>query len=279
MTKTATVELRSNAALVGHRVELLFEPFDLTRIEVRRHGTPTELVGRQSHHSEPETHATAMKPSGIDYANLIATAQAAEPAAASATAPSPAPDRSLASSTATPARMPSRDDGLADLRFLSRTVRTRTRPRHAAPAQRPQRSGCPHRLVHHRTPHRAITGEVGAALNCSPLRHLPAPTVGLRGIHCSVASLGRRPLVHHATHAPQAADGLGERGRSGVVFEEAAASATTRSKRCAAHRRRRRLVEPIRLPARRTTTLRRRMKLGVLAALYQRIGRATRCRP
>jgi hypothetical protein len=45
VTKTATVSLHGNTyqvdpALVGHRVELVFDPFDLTAIEVRYHNRP-----------------------------------------------------------------------------------------------------------------------------------------------------------------------------------------------------------------------------------------------
>src|ERR1700736_2855227 len=70
-----------------------------------------------------------------------------------------------------------------------------------------------------------ITGEVGAgktvavrAAPAAPDRSLPAPTVGVRGIHHRiVASLGGPPLTHPATLAPQAADALAaehaERGR------------------------------------------------------------------
>ena len=45
MTKTATVSLHGNTyevdpALVGRKVELVFDPFDLTRIEVRYQHRP-----------------------------------------------------------------------------------------------------------------------------------------------------------------------------------------------------------------------------------------------
>jgi transposase InsO family protein len=50
VTKTATVSLHGNTyqvdpTLVGRRVELVFDPFDLTQIEVRHHGAPK---GRRS---------------------------------------------------------------------------------------------------------------------------------------------------------------------------------------------------------------------------------------
>ena len=89
VTKTATVSLHGNsyevdASLVGRKVELVFDPFDLTRIEVRLAGAPMGLavphhIGRHSHpKARPETPGAPPKPSGIDYARLIETAHAAE---------------------------------------------------------------------------------------------------------------------------------------------------------------------------------------------------------
>ena len=89
VTKTATVSLHGNSyevdpALVGRKVELVFDPFDLTRIEVRATGVPMGLaiphhIGRHSHpKARPETPTAPTKPSGIDYAKLIETAHQAE---------------------------------------------------------------------------------------------------------------------------------------------------------------------------------------------------------
>jgi putative transposase len=89
VTKTATVSLHANSyevdpALVGRKVELVFDPFDLTRIEVRLAGVPMGLaiphhIGRHSHpKATPETPTAPPTPSGIDYAQLIETAHAAE---------------------------------------------------------------------------------------------------------------------------------------------------------------------------------------------------------
>ena len=82
VTKTATVSLHANsyevdAALVGRKVELVFDPFDLTRIEVRyQHrpmGTAVPLViGRRTH---PQTARELPPPptgTGIDYLKLLA---------------------------------------------------------------------------------------------------------------------------------------------------------------------------------------------------------------
>jgi type II secretory pathway predicted ATPase ExeA len=144
------------------------------------------------------------------------------------------------------------------------------------------------------TEHRigVITGEVGAGKTVAvraalaaldPTRHtiiyLPNPTVGVRGIHHQiVAALGARPLTHHATLVPQTVDALAveqvERGRTPVVVIDEA------------HLLDHDQLESIRMLTNHDVdssspfacllvgqpTLRRRMKLGVLAALDQRIG-------
>ncbi|MCA1675971.1 MAG: ExeA family protein [Actinobacteria bacterium] len=137
-----------------------------------------------------------------------------------------------------------------------------------------------------------LTGEVGAGKTVAiraalaaldPTRHtiiyLPNPTVGVRGIHHQIlAALGRQPLVHHATLLPQTADALAveqaERGRTPVlVIDEA-------------HLLDHPQLESIRMLTNHDMdsaspfacllvgqpTLRRRIKLGALAALDQRIG-------
>ena len=77
VTKTATVSLYGNqyevdAALVGRKVELIFDPFDLTRIEVRyQHrpfGTAVPLViGRHTH---PQAQRELPPPSARDRDRL-----------------------------------------------------------------------------------------------------------------------------------------------------------------------------------------------------------------
>jgi type II secretory pathway predicted ATPase ExeA len=136
-----------------------------------------------------------------------------------------------------------------------------------------------------------ITGEVGAGktvalraalASLDPSRHtliyLGNPSVGVRGInHAIVAALGGVPRTHHATLTPQAMDLLArehdERGRVPVLAIDEA-----------------QMLEPAQLEAVRMLTnhdldsacpmaclligqptLRRRIKLGILAALDQRI--------
>jgi putative transposase len=91
VAKTATVGLHGNAyevdpALVGASVELVFDPFDLTRIEVRYQDRPMGVarpvkVGRHVHpqatRATPEPAAPAT-PSGIDYLGLVEQRLAAQ---------------------------------------------------------------------------------------------------------------------------------------------------------------------------------------------------------
>ena len=88
VTKTATVSLHGNhyevdAALVGRKVELVFDPFDLTRIEVRyQHrpfGTAVPLViGRHTHPQAKRELPPPPASTGIDYLKLLADKRDAE---------------------------------------------------------------------------------------------------------------------------------------------------------------------------------------------------------
>lgn len=81
VTKTATVSLQGNlyevdAALAGSKVELVFDPFDLTDIDVRHHGRPAgkAVPFRIGKHVHPKAHADApppAAPTGIDYLRLV----------------------------------------------------------------------------------------------------------------------------------------------------------------------------------------------------------------
>ena len=83
VTKTATLSLSGNsyevdAALVGRRVEVVFDPFDLTQLQVRYQGRPmgTAVPHRIGTHVHPDAHPeTAPAPApatGIDYLALVA---------------------------------------------------------------------------------------------------------------------------------------------------------------------------------------------------------------
>jgi putative transposase len=81
VTKTATVSLHGNAyqvdpALAGRYVELAFDPFDLTRIDVRHDkqpaGTATPFtIGRHSHPKARPEHPGPAEPTGIDYLRVL----------------------------------------------------------------------------------------------------------------------------------------------------------------------------------------------------------------
>jgi putative transposase len=71
--------------LVGRKVELVFDPFDLTHIEIRLRGKPMGLaiphrICRRSHpKAKPENPDPAAPPaSGIGYLKLIDAAHQAE---------------------------------------------------------------------------------------------------------------------------------------------------------------------------------------------------------
>jgi len=83
VTKTATVSLHGNvfevdAALVGCRVEVVFDPFDLESVEIRFQGRAmgTGVPVRISRHSHPKARPEAAPvvptATGIDYLGLVA---------------------------------------------------------------------------------------------------------------------------------------------------------------------------------------------------------------
>ena len=81
VTKTATVSLHGNtyevdAALIGRRVELVFDPFDLTDIRVRYAGRDLgtaipHVIGRHVHPAAKTTEQTSVPVTGIDYLALV----------------------------------------------------------------------------------------------------------------------------------------------------------------------------------------------------------------
>ena len=88
VTKTATVSLHANqyevdAALVARKVELVFDPFDLTRIEVRYQHRPFGVavplqIGRYTHPQAARELPPPPTPTGIDYLKLLAEKRDAE---------------------------------------------------------------------------------------------------------------------------------------------------------------------------------------------------------
>jgi putative transposase len=88
VTKTATVSLHGNsyevdAALVGRKAELVFDPFDLTRIEVRYQHRPMGLavplvIGRHTHPQAARELPPPPTSTGIDYLKLLADQRDAE---------------------------------------------------------------------------------------------------------------------------------------------------------------------------------------------------------
>ncbi|MGH9298950.1 MAG: Mu transposase C-terminal domain-containing protein [Acidimicrobiales bacterium] len=88
VAKTATVRLHANsfevdAALVGKRVELVFDPFDMTAIEVRFEGRPMGLavpvhIGAHTHPKARPEARPAPAPTPIDYLDLVQKRREAE---------------------------------------------------------------------------------------------------------------------------------------------------------------------------------------------------------
>ncbi len=88
VTKTATVSLFGNqyevdAALLARKVELLFDPFDLSRIEVRYQHRPFGLavpllIGRRTHPQAARELGPPPAATGIDYLKLLAAKRDAE---------------------------------------------------------------------------------------------------------------------------------------------------------------------------------------------------------
>ena len=88
VTKTATVSLHSNsyevdAALIGRKVELVFDPFDLTKIEVRYQHRPMGVavplvIGRRTHPQAQRELPPPPTSTGIDYLKLLAEQRDAE---------------------------------------------------------------------------------------------------------------------------------------------------------------------------------------------------------
>ena len=88
VTKTATVSLFGNdyevdPALVGRRCDLLFDPFDLTVIEVRHQDRAFGLakpvrIDRHVHPKAAPRVQPPASPTGIDYLGLLAAQRDAE---------------------------------------------------------------------------------------------------------------------------------------------------------------------------------------------------------
>jgi putative transposase len=88
VTRTATVPLEGNSysvdpALVGRRVEVRYEPEDLSRIEVfydgRQAGVATPFItARHVHRAVPQAERPAPEQTGVDYLGLVAAAHEEE---------------------------------------------------------------------------------------------------------------------------------------------------------------------------------------------------------
>ena len=234
-----------DAALVGQRVELVFDPFDLTRIDVRVHG-PADGRRGPAAHRPPRPPRRPVRPgprAGPGDRDRLPP-------------PGPSPTRPrcrrrqrrhrLSTNSACPpsfSHNPKHPPETRALRHEHRpaprplglhphALQQRPRPLHARRHRRPPRSRRPHHLVRHRsTPSGVITGEVGAGKTVAAraalagldasrhtIIYIGNPAVGARGIYAAIiAALGGTPRFHKAALIPQAQDALAaerdERGK------------------------------------------------------------------
>jgi putative transposase len=82
VTRTATVALEGNnysvdPSLVGRRIELRYDPEDLTRIDVYFEGKPAGVatpfvIGRHTHRAVPQAQRPVPEATGIDYLGMVA---------------------------------------------------------------------------------------------------------------------------------------------------------------------------------------------------------------
>ncbi len=82
VTKTATVSLHGNvfevdASLVGRKVDVVFDPFDLTTVDIRWEGRSMgrgvpQVIGRHTHPKARPEAQPAPAATGIDYLGLLA---------------------------------------------------------------------------------------------------------------------------------------------------------------------------------------------------------------
>jgi len=149
VTKTATVSLHGNhyevdAALAGCKVELVFDPFDLSDIDVHHHGRGVgkAVPFRIGRHVHPKAHADTpppVAPTGIDYLRLVADRHTRALGERLQYAHLSDPTQSGAGSAAAAHRSPTDDNGLpyeTDLLALAGAANTAQHhdlPLHPAP--------------------------------------------------------------------------------------------------------------------------------------------------
>ena len=81
VTRTASVSLAGNhysvdPSLIGRRIELRFDPEDLTRLDVFWDGRPVGqaipfIIGRHVHRQVPQALPTPPRATGVDYLGLV----------------------------------------------------------------------------------------------------------------------------------------------------------------------------------------------------------------
>ncbi len=249
MTKTATVALFSNSyevdpALVGRKVELVFDPFDLTKIEVRYNGRAMGaavpvVIGRHSHPAaRPEPGAEAPPPTtGIDYLHLVEARADAEldrrisyagiGPAQTGVEPRAGPDRTRTQEVARVSIETLRSHWGFTRTPFGKDLAPSMLHRHPGHAEAVARiSWCVEEAAIG-----VVTGEVGAGktvavraalADLDSSRHtviyLGNPAIGARGLYTTIVShLGQVPRFHRCSLIPQAQDALAAEVASGAA--------------------------------------------------------------
>ena len=251
VTKTRTVGLHGNkyevdAVLVGRKVELVFDPFDLTRIEVRWHGRSMghavpHVIGRHVHAKARPDDTTPPEPArtGIDYLHLVEAAAHRRTGRTGAVRPTARP--SSRARRPRPGQLPLPGIGPTAGTTTATTTRRgvgvieKLKSTTGSPRPRSGAALAPQMLHRHGTHAEAVaridwciserglgvvTGEVGAGKTVAvraalagldSSRHtviyLGNPAVGGRGLYgCIVTALGGIPRFHKAALIPQTMD-------------------------------------------------------------------------
>ena len=245
VTKTATVSLHANtyevdAALVGRKVEVVFDPFDLTPLEVRFQGRPMGpavpvVIGRHAHPAGPPRDRARPADAG-DRASTTCAWSKPAPTPSSARISyagigpgTPAqPDVDPASGPSHRRRDPDDKEDEETPMTIDRlrsplglhphALQQGPRPLHAAPPPRPRRGRRPHRLVRRRgapsvwspaksapaRPSPCVPPWPSSTLSRHTVIYLGNPAIGARGLYTTIVSpLGGSPASTAARSSPR----------------------------------------------------------------------------
>ena len=314
VSKTAQVSLYGNsfevdAALVGRRVELVFNPFDLTDIDVRYDRRPMgkAIAVRIGRHVHPKARTEAVPPpvpTGIDYLGLVRKKREAELLGRRIDYAGLDAGGEEVDEERRPTRGPPKTNGKERCTMSIESIRS-----HYGFSRAPFGKDIPPQQLHAHRGHQeavarisycitekmigVITGECGsgksvaaraAVASLDGSRHttiyLGTPGVGLRGIYCAIVSgLGAVPRFHAASLIPQTQDLIAaesaERGKTLVIVCDEVhllPQEALEGLRCLSNDDGMDAGSRFALLLLAQPTFRRRLRLGAFAALDQRVG-------